>query len=202
VVNPFPVDRSRRGRRAGGHHNPMEPHRDERVGLYRPRVPTRVPRSLSDEQVSEIFARLPSHRDRALVAFYVSTGAQVSVRAHSETVLRGFYDFHRDVEGRPLPRHVDGPQEPEPPQQVHPVGTGRGHRASRRLKVPQVDRDRLDHHAVRVDQPVGLPHIVGVDQSADPRHDDGRQISRRLSRTSHASATTQPRKRSLTWANT
>jgi hypothetical protein len=26
----------------------------------------------------EIFARLPSHRDRALVAFYVSTGARAS----------------------------------------------------------------------------------------------------------------------------
>jgi site-specific recombinase XerD len=76
AVNPFPVDRSRRGRRTRAHHNPMEPHRNERVGLYRPRVPTRIPRSLSDEQVSEIFARLPSHRDRALVAFYVSTGAR------------------------------------------------------------------------------------------------------------------------------
>src|SRR4029077_13341162 len=27
---------------------------------------------------NEIFARLPSHRDRALVAFYVSTGARAS----------------------------------------------------------------------------------------------------------------------------
>jgi len=26
VVNPFPLDRSRRGRRAHAHHNPMEPH--------------------------------------------------------------------------------------------------------------------------------------------------------------------------------
>jgi integrase len=76
VVNPFPLDRSRRGRRVHAHHNPMEPHRDERVGFYRPTVPVRIPRSLPDEQVSEIFARLSSHRDRALVAFYVSTGAR------------------------------------------------------------------------------------------------------------------------------
>jgi site-specific recombinase XerC len=41
-------------------------------------VPTRVPRSVPDEQFNEIFARLPSHRDRALVAFYVSTGARAS----------------------------------------------------------------------------------------------------------------------------
>ena len=78
VVNPFPLDRSRRGRRAHAHHNPMEPHRNERKGLYRPSVPSRIPRSIPDEEFNEIFARLPSHRDRALVAFYVSTGARAS----------------------------------------------------------------------------------------------------------------------------
>jgi len=31
-----------------------------------------------DAEFNEIFARLPSHRDRALVAFYVSTGARAS----------------------------------------------------------------------------------------------------------------------------
>ena len=35
---------------------------------YRPRVPSRVPRCVPDEEFNEIFARLPSHRDRALVA--------------------------------------------------------------------------------------------------------------------------------------
>jgi site-specific recombinase XerD len=78
VVNPFPLDRSRRGRRAHAHHNPMEPHRNERAGLYRPTVPSRIPRSIPDEEFNELFARLPSHRDRALVAFYVSTGARAS----------------------------------------------------------------------------------------------------------------------------
>ena len=78
LVNPFPLDRSRRGRRAHAHHNPMEPHRNERTGLYRPGVPTRIPRSVPDAEFNEIFARLPSHRDRALVAFYVSTGARAS----------------------------------------------------------------------------------------------------------------------------
>ncbi|WP_406428035.1 site-specific integrase [Streptomyces sp. NBC_01589] len=78
VLNPFPLDRARRGRRAHAHRNPMDPARNERAGLYRPRVPNRVPRSVPDEEFNEIFARLPSHRDRALVAFYVSTGARAS----------------------------------------------------------------------------------------------------------------------------
>ena len=78
VINPFPLDRSRRGGRAHAHHNPMEPFRHERSGLYRPRVPSRVPRSVPDEEFNEIFAKLPSHRDRALVAFYISTGARAS----------------------------------------------------------------------------------------------------------------------------
>src|SRR6266568_188518 len=78
ILNPFPLDRSRRGRRAHAHHNPMEPHRNERIGRHRPTVPKRVPRSIPDEEFNEIFARLPSHRDRALVAFYVSSGARAS----------------------------------------------------------------------------------------------------------------------------
>lgn len=78
VLNPFPLDRARRASRAHGHHNPMEPHRNERSGLYRPKVPSRIPRAIPDDQFNEIFARLPSHRDRALVAFYVSTGARAS----------------------------------------------------------------------------------------------------------------------------
>lgn len=78
LLNPFPLDRSRRGTRAHAHHNPMEPARNERVGRYRQRMPARVPRSIPDEQFNEIFTRLPSNRDRALVAFYVSTGARAS----------------------------------------------------------------------------------------------------------------------------
>ena len=78
ILNPFPLDRSRRDRRAHAHHNPMEPHRNERSGLYRPTVPTRIPRSIPDEEFNQIFARLRSNRDRALVAFYVSTGARAS----------------------------------------------------------------------------------------------------------------------------
>ena len=77
-VNPFPLDRSRRGGRAHAHHNPMEPFHPGRSGLYRPVVPSRIPRSVPDGEFNEIFAALRSHRDRALVAFYVSTGARAS----------------------------------------------------------------------------------------------------------------------------
>ncbi|MGH3551844.1 MAG: tyrosine-type recombinase/integrase [Mycobacterium sp.] len=78
MVNPFPLDRSRRGGRAHAHHNPMEPYGNRKAGLYRPRVVKRMPRNIPDAEFNEIFARLPSHRDRALVAFYVSTGARAS----------------------------------------------------------------------------------------------------------------------------
>jgi len=80
LVNPFPLDRSRRGGRAHAHHNPMEPYHPEHSGMYRPAVPSRIPRSVPDEEFNEIFAALHCHRDRdrALVAFYVSTGARAS----------------------------------------------------------------------------------------------------------------------------
>jgi hypothetical protein len=32
MVNPFPLIRSRAGGRAGAHHNPIEPYRNERAG--------------------------------------------------------------------------------------------------------------------------------------------------------------------------
>ena len=79
LVNPFPL--SRKGNREGrphAHHNPMEPHRGERSGQYRPRLVSRTPRSIPDARFDELFARLGSHRDRALVAFWVSTGARAS----------------------------------------------------------------------------------------------------------------------------
>lgn len=78
IVNPFPLARERRDRRANAHHNPMEPFRNERVGLYRPRSPQRIPRCIPDELFNRLFAELGSHRDRALVALWVSTGARAS----------------------------------------------------------------------------------------------------------------------------
>ena len=78
MVNPFPLARAHHARHGSRHHNPMEPIRGERTGRYRPRVPVRLPRQIPDERFAELFARLSSHRDRALVAMWVSTGARAS----------------------------------------------------------------------------------------------------------------------------
>ena len=66
--------------------------------------PARVP----DAEFNEIFARLPSHRDRALVAFYVSTGARASelLSATAAASIRGGADHggpqgHRAAAGAP-----------------------------------------------------------------------------------------------------
>jgi len=76
MVNPFPL--VRQGARAPAHRSPVEPRRDERSGLYRPRLAARVPRRIPDEYFNALFAGLRSNRDRALVAFWVSTGARAS----------------------------------------------------------------------------------------------------------------------------
>jgi integrase len=75
LVNPFPLARAPR---ANAHHNPMEPWRPQRSGLFRPRQPERIPRQIPDVVFDELFARLSSDRDRALVAFWISTGARAS----------------------------------------------------------------------------------------------------------------------------
>jgi site-specific recombinase XerD len=76
LANPFPL--ARKNGRAHAHQNPLEPFRKERAGLFRPRQPKRIPRSIPDRLFDELFASLPSNRDRALVAFWVSTGARAA----------------------------------------------------------------------------------------------------------------------------
>ena len=79
VLNPFPLDASRRRRgRPHAHHNPMDEWRPERTGRYRPVVPKRIPRAIPDGWFDKLFASLPSDRDRALVAFWISTGARAA----------------------------------------------------------------------------------------------------------------------------
>lgn len=78
MVNPFPLARGRHGGRAHAHHNPLEPYQPARSGMYRPRLTPQAPRHIPDEKFNELFAALSCHRDRALVAFWVSTGARAS----------------------------------------------------------------------------------------------------------------------------
>jgi len=56
----------------------MEPYRGERSGRYRPRLARKAPHHIPEEKFNQLFAALGSHRDRALVAFWVSTGARAS----------------------------------------------------------------------------------------------------------------------------
>ena len=78
VVNPVPdVDR-RAGRRIQAHHNPMQPFAPGPRAPLRQKMPERIPRHLSDRLFDELFATLRTDRDRALLAFYVSTGARAS----------------------------------------------------------------------------------------------------------------------------
>ncbi|MET0521319.1 MAG: site-specific integrase, partial [Jiangellaceae bacterium] len=78
MVNPFPLSRQRGVGRADAHHNPMEPLGGHRSGRYRPKVVDRAPRCIPDERFDELFVQLGCHRDRALVALWVSTGARAS----------------------------------------------------------------------------------------------------------------------------
>jgi site-specific recombinase XerC len=75
IVNPFPLARAGR---AHAHHNPMDPFGAERAGLFRPRASRRLPRHIPDGKLNELFAALSSDRDRALVAFWISTGVRAS----------------------------------------------------------------------------------------------------------------------------
>ncbi len=77
MVNPFPLARGRRTR-ANAHRSPMDPFPGQRAGRYRPKAARRIPRQIPEEKFDELFTELGSNRDRALVAFWVSTGARAS----------------------------------------------------------------------------------------------------------------------------
>ncbi|GAB4085030.1 site-specific integrase [Myceligenerans cantabricum] len=78
LVNPVPSAGHRQGRPVEAHHNPMEPFRGGRRAPLRQKQPRLVPRYLSDERFDALFAAMVCDRDRALLAFYVSTGARAS----------------------------------------------------------------------------------------------------------------------------
>ncbi len=78
LVNPFP---QARGIEEGlnAHHNPMQPFRRPlRRAAYQPKEPKPAPRSIPDQAFNELFAALACNRDRALIAFYISTGARAA----------------------------------------------------------------------------------------------------------------------------
>ncbi|GAB2446978.1 site-specific integrase [Nocardioides hungaricus] len=78
LINPVPDADHRAGRRTQAHHNPMQPFAPGPRAPLRQKMPERIPRHLPDRLFDELFATLRSDRDRALLAFYVSTGARAS----------------------------------------------------------------------------------------------------------------------------
>jgi site-specific recombinase XerD len=104
VVNPVPEPMGRRGQRPQAHHNPMHlPERHRRAPL-RQKIPVRVPRGLPDDLFDALFATMGCDRDRALLAFYVSTGARASellgVTVDRVDVGRQLVGVHRKGSGR------------------------------------------------------------------------------------------------------
>jgi integrase len=78
MANPFPLVRGARRGRFEAHHNPLESFSKTRRGRYRPKLTERAPRMIPDEGFDRLFAELSSHRARALVAFYVSSGVRAA----------------------------------------------------------------------------------------------------------------------------
>ncbi|MGN9789321.1 tyrosine-type recombinase/integrase [Nonomuraea sp. ZG12] len=79
LVNPFPAGEGAEDGRLNAHHNPMQPFRQPiRRAAYQPKEPKPAPRIIPDQAFSELFAALTSNRDRALIAFYISTAARAS----------------------------------------------------------------------------------------------------------------------------
>ena len=79
LVNPFPAAKSGGEEHLNAHHNPMQPFRSpSRRAAYQPKEPKPAPRSIPDQAFNDLFAALDCNRDRALIAFYISTGARAS----------------------------------------------------------------------------------------------------------------------------
>jgi len=74
VLNPVPVSAERR--RALSHRSPLEPAPVVRRARLRQKVPAQAPRAIPDHRWDEVFAEMSCDRDRALLEFYVSSGAR------------------------------------------------------------------------------------------------------------------------------
>lgn len=76
VMNPVPVSVQRR--QVLAHRSPLEPVPLVRRARLRQRVPRQAPRAIPDHLWDELFAAMGCDRDRALLEFYVSSGARAS----------------------------------------------------------------------------------------------------------------------------
>ncbi len=78
LVNPVPAQRGRGGERLYAHHNPMDNFVVHRRATYRQKTPRPVWRAIPDDAADALFGALRSHRDRALVSFWLSSGARAT----------------------------------------------------------------------------------------------------------------------------
>ena len=76
VLNPVPTSKQRRDRLA--HRSPIEAPVEHRRAPLRQRIGRQAPRAIPDDRFDELFAQMGSHRDRALLALFVSTGARAA----------------------------------------------------------------------------------------------------------------------------
>src|SRR5262245_23185722 len=74
----FPPQRVRGGGRPHAHRSPMEDFQLVRRATFRQRVPRAVPRDIPNATMETLFSVLRSNRDRALVAFWLSSGVRAS----------------------------------------------------------------------------------------------------------------------------
>jgi len=155
LVNPVPDAAHRAGRRIQAHHNPMEQFRPGRRAPLRQKVPDRLPRSLPDHLFDALFAAMRSDRDRALLAFYVSTGARASELLGVLSIGRYRRPSRRRRRRARRPQHDTTRDRPPP--------AGVSHRRARRAATADAD---------------GLPSACGLAQLAtEPvpvAHSDGR----------------------------
>ncbi|MEU8893544.1 site-specific integrase [Streptomyces sp. NPDC048442] len=76
VINPVPE--SHRQAMAHRHRSPDDPHVIVRRSRLRQKAPKKSPRSIPDGQWDELFDSMGCHRDKALLACYVSSGARAT----------------------------------------------------------------------------------------------------------------------------
>lgn len=78
LVNPVPAQRDPRGGRLMAHAHPHARPVLQKRARYRQKTPRPVWRGLKDDQADKLFEALKSNRDRALLSFYLSSGARAS----------------------------------------------------------------------------------------------------------------------------
>jgi hypothetical protein len=79
-----------------------------------------------------------------------------------------------------IPPHPGRPAEPEPPQQVHPIGLLRGRGPPGRLQISQVNLDMPDDLTRRIDQPIRIPRTTRGLKETRRRHDEACHIPMKI----------------------